>query len=68
MTQAWRKAEESVDTTTDTGDILAPLGRVFERYLKQRNRLVQRQEKEKREFTENERKGFLYSTRLTLLR
>ena len=33
MTTVWKKAEETVETAPDTGDILAPLKRVRHHYL-----------------------------------
>ena len=33
MTQAWKKAEETLETAVDTGDILVPLRRIRMQYV-----------------------------------
>jgi hypothetical protein len=34
MTTVWKKAEEAVEVGADNGDILAPLKRVMQKYMK----------------------------------
>jgi hypothetical protein len=57
-TTVWKKAVETVDSGPDTGDILMPLKRVFDKYIKHISRINTKAST--RGFTENENRGILY--------
>jgi hypothetical protein len=57
MTQAWTPEQAKADVGED-GDILAPLKRVFDKYIKHVARINDR--RGTRDFTEKEKRGILY--------
>ena len=62
MADVWKKAEEAVEVSADTGDILSVLERVFKQYERHRGRLINRADKQQRGFTYEERRGVEYYT------
>jgi transaldolase len=60
MTTVWKKAEETVETAPDTGDLLAPLRRVYGKYIEHRARILCKATNQNREVTAKEARGCDY--------
>ena len=60
MATIWKKAVEAVEVGEDTGDILAPLKRVYETYLKHRDRILNKALQQGRNLTDKEVAGVEY--------
>ena len=58
MATVWKKVVETVETGPDTGDILAPLRRVYGKYIEHRSRILRRHAD--RELTVKEARGCDY--------
>ena len=63
MATVWKKAVEAVEIGEDTGDILAPLKRVYETYARHIQRIRSKVQNRTTGITENEQKGLDYYTR-----
>ena len=62
MATIWKKAVEAVEVGEDTGDILAPLKRVYMKYVEHGARLVRKATKQDRALSDNEKLGLAYYT------
>lgn len=56
----WKKVVEVVEAGPDTGDILAPLQRLYIKYIAHRSRILCKATNQNRELTEKEAKGCDY--------